>query len=138
PALFFLILALPCFVFAQTNPATTEANTEPCPNPKKLRAMCEMVGDWTKDSEPQGKYEYLYQRRFLEAACVDLEKDSKEEMSKKISRVWKENEDKLICNNTQFEMGNGNIIKFAIDKSFDTFVFDVIDWKVNLNKVDET
>jgi len=132
--LFLLFLFSTSFVFSQT----AEPETSPCPNPKKLRAMCGMVGDWTKDFEPQGKYEYLYQRRFLEAACVDLEKDSKEEISKKISQVWIENEDKFICNNTQFDVGNGNIIKFAVVKNFDTFIFDIIDWKVNLNKVDET
>jgi len=137
-AFLFLIVAIPRLALAQADHTAAEVNTEPCPNPKKLRSMCGMVGDWTKDPEPQGKYEYLYQRRFLEAACVDISKDSNDEIARKISQVWKENEDKLICNNTQFEVGNGNIIKFAVDKSFDTFIFDIIDWKVDLNKVDDT
>lgn len=125
-----------CFVTFISMSQPTDGT--PCPNPKKLRAMCGMVGDFTKDPEPQDKYEYLYQRRIFEAACVDLYKDSADEIARKVSQLWKENEDLLICNNTQFEVINGNIIKFAIDKSFDTFIFDLIDWKVDFNKVDET
>jgi len=113
-------------------------NDTECSNPKKLRGMCAVVGDLTEDSEPQGKYKYLYQRKIFEAACVDINKDSEEEIARKVSKVWKENEDKLICNNTRFEVANGNIIKFAVDSTFDSFLTDIATWKINLNKVDET
>jgi hypothetical protein len=123
-ALFFLIFALPCLVFAQAGPAAADVEEEPCPNPKKLRGLCGFVGSFTRDSNPEGKYEYLYQRRILEAACVDVNNDSEEEIARKVSQVWKENENTLICNNTEFEVSNGNIIKYAIDARFDSFVFD--------------
>ncbi len=130
----FLFLFSTSFAFAQT----TEPETSPCPNPKKLRGLCAVVGDLTEDSNPQGKYKYVYQRRIFEAACVDVNKDSEEEIARKVSKVWRENEDKLICNSTRFEVGNGNIIKFAVNTAFDSFISDVAIWKVDLNKVDET
>jgi hypothetical protein len=109
-----------------------------CPNPKKLRGLCNFVGDITEDNKPQGKYRYMYQRRLLEAACVDLEKDSEEEIGKKISAMWKEYEDTLICNNIQFDVSNGSVIKYAVNMQFDVFISNLATWKVNFNKVDET
>ena len=109
-----------------------------CPNPKKLRGMCMLIDSQDRDPNPQGHFVYKYQRKFLEAACVDVNKDSEAVIAQKISKVWKENESTLICNNTKFDVGNGNIIKFAVNLKFDSFITDMTYWKVNLNKVDET
>ncbi|MBW8359257.1 MAG: hypothetical protein K0M63_05555 [Weeksellaceae bacterium] len=119
-------------VFAQTT------ETTPCPNPKKLRGLCMFVDSAEKDPNPQGRFVWKYQRKFLEAACVDVKKDSEEEIGKKISKVWAENERTLICNNTKFDVTNGNLIKFAVNLKFDEFILDMAQWKVNFNKVDET
>lgn len=109
-----------------------------CPNPKKLRGLCMFVSSKEEDSNPQGRFVWKYQRKLLEAACIDVKKDSEEEIGKKIAKVWKDNEATLICNNTKFDVANGNIIKFAVNLKFDEFLIDVTKWKVNLNKVDET
>lgn len=118
--------------------ARAAAEETVCPNPKKLRGLCMFVGDKEKDPNPLGKFVYKYQRKFLEAACVDIKKDSEEEITKKISNVWSENEKTLICNNTQFGVANGNIIKYAVNLKFDEFLIDMTQWKVNLNKVDDS
>ena len=109
-----------------------------CPNPKKLRGMCMLIDSQDKDPNPQGHFVYKYQRKFLEAACIDVNKDSEEVIAQKISKVWKDNENTLICNNTKFDVSNGNIIKFAVNLKFDSFITDMTYWKVNLNKVDKT
>ncbi len=73
----------------------------------------------------------------MEAACVDSENDSVEVRNEKIGRMWKAFENKeLVCNSLQFDVPNGNIIKYAAMMNFDTFIRDVIRWNVNLNKVD--
>lgn len=108
-----------------------------CPNPKKLRGLCMFVDSKEKDSNPQGRFVWKYQRKLLEAACADPTKDSEEEIGRKIAKLWKDNEATLICNNTKFDVGNGNIIKFAVNLKFDEFLIDMTYWKVNLNKVDE-
>ena len=109
-----------------------------CPNPKKLRGLCMFVSGKEEDPNPQGRFVWKYQRKLLEAACADPAKDSEEVIGRKISKLWKENESTLICNNTKFDVANGNILKFAVNLKFDEFLIDVTRWKVNLNKVDET
>lgn len=109
-----------------------------CPNPKKLRGLCMFVDSKEQDPNPQGRFVFKYQRKLLEAACVDVKKDSEEEIGKKISKVMQENEKTLICNNLKFDVANGNIIKFAVNLKFDEFLIDMAQWKVNMNKVDET
>ena len=96
-----------------------------------------LVDSKEKDPNPQGRFVFKYQRKFLEAACADPIKDSEEEIARKIAKVWKDNESTLICNNTKFDVANGNIIKFAANLKFDEFMIDMTFWKVNLNKVDE-
>lgn len=109
-----------------------------CPNPKKLRGLCMYVDSKEKDPKPQGRFVFKYQRKILEAACVDVKKDSEEEIGKKISAVLKENEKTLICNNLKFDVSNGNIMKFAVNLKFDEYLIDMAQWKVDFNKVDET
>jgi hypothetical protein len=109
-----------------------------CPNPKKLRTLCMDVGSRDADPDAKGRFKYIYQKKLMQAACADPIKDSEEEIGKKIAKVWKENEDTLICNNTQFSVPNGSVIKYAVDMRFSEFIYDVVDWKINLNKVDET
>ncbi|MFP5384663.1 MAG: hypothetical protein ACLGHN_01195 [Bacteriovoracia bacterium] len=108
-----------------------------CSNPKKLRGLCMYVGDMEKDPNPQGRFVYKYQRKILEAACVDVNKDDEATIAKKIAKVWKENEDQLTCDNIQFDVVSGSIIKFAVSLKFDSFVLDMAKWKVNLNRVDK-
>jgi hypothetical protein len=118
--------------------ATVAQEETLCPNPKKLRGLCMFVSSKEEDPNPQGRFVWKYQRKLLEAACIDVKKDNEEEIGKKIAKVWKDNEATLICNNTKFDVANGNIIKFAVNLKFDEFLIDVTKWKVNLNKVDET
>ena len=122
-----------------SNKVVTPATEVPtvCPNPKKLRGLCMFVDSKEKDPNPQGRFVWKYQRKLLEAACADLAKDSEEEIGRKIAKLWKDNEAILICNNTKFDVSNGNIIKFAVNLKFDEFLIDMTFWKVNLNKVDE-
>lgn len=104
----------------------------------KLRGLCSTVSERGKDPNPQGRYTWRYQRKILEASCVDVATDSEELIAQKVSKMWKENEETLICNNTQFDVSNGNLIKFAVTVNFDEFILDAADWKVNFNKVDKT
>ncbi len=109
-----------------------------CPNPKKLRGLCMFVDSKEREPNSQGRFVFKYQKRLLEAACADPIKDSEEEIGRKIAKLWKDNEAILICNNTKFDVANGNIIKFAVNVKFDHFLIDLAHWKIDFNKVDET
>ena len=116
--------------------AQVAAASTTCPNKTKLTSICLMIGNRMKDPKPIDFNEYMYNRRILEASCVDPEKDSEEEKIKKIQKMWSQFEGELVCNSLTFDVVNGSYLKFAVANKFDEFINDVIDWKVNLNRVD--
>lgn len=116
-----------------------EDKTQPCPNLKKLENICIYIDSRGKDPKPKGDYVYMYQRRLLDAACVDVEKDSEEVIGEKIRKMWDAAfaQQKLNCQSVQFYPSGGNILKFAVSSKFTEFIDDAIWWKVNLNFIDE-
>ena len=92
-----------------------------------------IVGSRSKDDQNPDKQ--LYERKISEAACINTN-DSEQVKHEKIRNAWSTYEDDLKCNNTQFEVTDGHLLKYAVTTSFDNFIEDVIKWKVNLNKVD--
>ena len=134
-ALLLMLCLNPVAVLAD---AAQGAAPKICPNPKALRGLCMFVGNMTNDEDHKGRYRWRYQQKLIEAACVDITVDSEEEIGRKIAKVWKDNEDTLICNNTSFDVSNGNLIKFAVNVKFDEFILDIAAWGVELNKVDST
>ena len=116
-----------------------EDKTQPCPNLKKLENICIYIDSRGKDPKPKGDYVYMYQRRLLDAACVDVEKDSEEVIGEKIRKMWDAAfaQQKLNCHSIQFYPSGGNILKFAVSSKFTEFIDDAIWWKVNLNFIDE-
>ena len=112
----------------------------PCPNPEKLEQFCSSVGALEPDDEETTgpKYRYYYQRQVFEASCVAPD-DAGEVRNRKIAQMWKRFEKReLVCNNLQFDVVNGSVIKFAAGRLFDSFIRDVIRWQIDLNKVDES
>lgn len=112
----------------------------PCPNAEKLDQFCSSVGGIEPDDEVTSgpKYKYYYQRQVHEAACV-LPDDPVQVRNRKIAQMWKRFENKeLVCNNLQFDVANGNVMKYAAGRLIDPFIRDVIRWQVDLNKVDAT
>lgn len=117
--------------------AVKKTAVDQCPNAEKLDQFCSSVGGLEADDEG-GEYKYYYQRQIFEASCTTL-KEAENTRNSKIAAMWKKFENKeLICNNLQFDIANGNIIKYAASRSIDPFIRDVVKWKVNLNKVDQT
>lgn len=116
------------------------AQAGPCPNAEKLDQFCSSVGGIEPDDEVTNgpKYRYYYQRQVFEASCVNPG-DPVDVRNRKIAQMWKRFENKeLICNNLQFDVSNGSVIKYAVAKLIDPFIRDVIRWQVDLNKVDQT
>jgi hypothetical protein len=114
-----------------------QGQSECTPQPRKLRLLCSSVGDGDLDANPETNIKFRYHRHIYTAACVDPAKDEDETIAKKIVKIWNENEDQLNCNNSRFDVVNGNVIKYAVSMQFDEFLLDVTRWKVNLNKVDD-
>ncbi|ODS90112.1 MAG: hypothetical protein ABS44_01760 [Chryseobacterium sp. SCN 40-13] len=126
--LLLLFLFSASFAFSQT----AEPETSLCPNPKKLRGLCTMVGSRMKDRE---KVDHLYRTRFIEASCLDGS-ESEADQNKKIRDTWMAMENEFVCDSNQFDVIKGNILKYAVSTKFDDFIEDAIRWKVNLNRID--
>lgn len=124
----------------QVNPivkTVLSAQTAGCPNWNKIKDICVDISNKSSDPNPIARnLRFTYQRKVYEAACVDVQKDDQATINRKVSAMWANFENKLTCNNLQFDVNNGSVIKFAAVSNFDPFIYDMIKWKVNLNKVD--
>jgi hypothetical protein len=129
----FIILGL-CLLIGFYSYSQTDI---PCYDASKLKNLCMYIGSRMPDPNPVNpKYEYLYERRILEAACVDMVKDSEEEIARKVSHLWDVIGDKMICNNLAFDVKDGSVLKYGLVTLFDQLVYDILKWKINLNKPD--
>ncbi len=109
-----------------------------CPNARRLRHICMSIDDRVEDPQPLAShYKFEYERMILEGACVNLQSDSREVQRQKIQALWRQAEGQLVCNSPRFGIQNGSIIKYAMNSLFDDFIENVLNWGVNLNKVDE-
>jgi tetratricopeptide (TPR) repeat protein len=106
---------------------------------RKLLGLSMLIDSVEKDPQPQGRFVWKYQRKILEAARVNLDTETEEEIGRKVAAMWKvcDELDVTICNNTKFDVSNGNVIKFAVNLKFDEFLIDMVHWNVGFNKVDE-
>lgn len=112
-----------------------EANN--CPSKAKLTGLCNTVSLRTKDTAKDSSFVYTYQKKVFEAACADPDKDSEEEVSKKIREMWTAYQDDLVCDSSAFDVSRGSILKYAVAMKFNDFLEDAaMVWKINLNKVD--
>lgn len=110
------------------------ALADDCPSPAKLPAVCMAISNAQKDTS--GKYTFHYEKLICDAACV-ASSDTDEVRGDKIRRMWKANEDKLVCNSPRFDVQQGNVLKYAASVRFEDFLFDAaMVWKVDLNRVD--
>ena len=153
---FAKIILLNLLSLAFFSPAISQ-NTTDCFKPNALKNLCMMIDGRMKyessdkildslllHSSPAKLKEiieppyYLFQKKIYEAAWVDFYKDSREVAFAKIRRMWLQYEDKLVCNGLNFDVINGNLIKYAINTKFDDFIDVVSEWGINLNKVDES
>lgn len=118
--------------------AAQSVTDPPCANEAKLRGICAAVSNQDQTAEETQKYPYRYTRKIFEASCVDMYNDPDEVIAQKVSAMWARNADRLTCTDTSFDVEKGSIIRYAVNAKFDKFIWDVVGWKIDLNKVDES
>jgi hypothetical protein len=99
--------------------------------------ICSLIGGMNRDREPDSPYLYLYERNVYRASGVDIDNDTEEEIAERVGAMWEEAYPTLVCNNTQFDVREGNILKFAVAIRFGEFIEDAawlwnIHWAFNL------
>lgn len=118
---------------------TATAQKTNCNEPLMMGALCSSVSERRQDTREESPYEYEFEERINKLACVDIAKDTPEVIYKKIQDFWINNENKIVCSDSSFNVVNGNILKLAVYKSFSEFLDKAVyDWKVPLNTVDDS
>lgn len=117
--------------------ATFAAPNSLRPDPEKLRGICYTVVSQIKDNDPKSPFQYMFEKRIYEAAGATYEEPD-DVIAHKISKLFAENEQALICEGSDFDVTEGNILKYAISGRTFAFINKAIDeWHVNLNVVDK-
>ncbi len=115
----------------------TSTKKEDCPNKEKLIDICDSISLRVVEKEKKDLYYYEYERKILEASCVDQLKDSEDVISNKVKLLWEKHEDLLVCTNANFDVTRGNVLKLAVYRRLDSLLEDaVLVWKINLNRID--
>ena len=104
-----------------------------CPDPGQVKALCMMVNTHMKNPDASSD-KYMYQVRMKKAACVSATDSTKTAQQKLHDFLAMHT--LPTCNNLQFDVLDGNILKFAVSAKFDDFLIDMIDWGADLNTVD--
>ena len=129
-----LMLFISNFATAQQSQVKLECN-----EPLMMGALCSCVSDRRQDTRDDSPYEYEFEERIYRLACVDIEKDTKEMINKKIHDWWVKNDKNVVCSGTSFHVMRGSILILAVYRSFTEFLDKAVyDWKVPLNTVDES
>jgi hypothetical protein len=107
-----------------------------CANPKPLIGICNSI--YQKREEPkESPFAYYYERQIYEASCAK-HGEPEEVIKKKIQNMWlKLDNPHLKCNQANFGVDHGNVLKYAL--KMDEFFFlglAVEVWEVNLNSID--
>ncbi len=110
----------------------------PEPQERDYRLICGDVAFKDKVIETERKYyEYLYEKRLLQFACVDLKNDDEETILRKVKLFWNNYRTKCKCDAINFNIPNGNILKYSIAKNtFDFIETLVLDYELDINFAD--
>lgn len=76
----------------------------------------------------------------VRAAGVQINSKPSAAEKNQVRLMWNRFEEKglLVCNNLQFDVANGSILKFAASSLFDPFIYFAADVKIGLTHVDES
>ena len=107
------------------------------PTEADIRLWC---GDIVTKSKVYGEeaefYDYLYEKRLWQMACVDAKNDSEETIKKKIVAWWNKYKLDCYCNSPTFGVPNGGILKFAISQRHIDFIRVLANYDLDINFID--
>lgn len=107
-----------------------------CPPPKSIdyKALCADIGSKAKVPEKEQEfYEYTYERRILQLACVNIGVDDEETTKRKLVLFWNKYKKNCKCDSVEFNVQNGNILKFAISQNMPTVIETLASYGLDIN-----
>lgn len=123
---------------AQATPAPRATTLTFPVDPEKVRGICGDIYGNIRDKTNKAQWSFAFERKVYEAANVDFRVDSDDTARAKINTLWKNYQDYFTCDVGDFDVTNGNVLKYAVNiRAFgvvDTFVKI---WGVDLNIIDK-
>lgn len=107
-----------------------------CADPTYLAGICVDVYQRIK-AKPNSRHKFAYEEKLHLAAGADITNDSKELVAAKLSYMWSQLHSALTCDTANFDVQQGNILKYAIKlENWEFLVKAAQLWRVPLNYVD--
>ena len=100
-----------------------------CPEPERVdyAKICAYSRD-KRVAEEESPVDYLFQEILLKMSCVDLKNDSQETIIQKVNCMWNKYKTKFACDSLEFNVPNGNVLKFTLNFNFPDFVYYMGDY----------
>lgn len=118
--LIFTISAL--FGEAQSTNLGKEDCNIPPPKATDIKELCDCIAVKEKPVEKDKElFDFAFDKRLLNLAKADIEKDGYELIVKKLQCFWEKYKTLFRCRSTTFNVENGSLLKFAITESFMSF-----------------
>ena len=134
---FLAILALHAATSAQEASVSTQGMPGDAAAAKSLRNICMAVSDLARSTREGSGYRYVAIEKLMHASGV-TEKDDAALRSQKLQATWTTYRGALVCNSLQFDVQNGSVLKYAVIRNFDAFVYFAAENKLGLTQVDQT
>lgn len=132
---FFRAAAVAALGIVFLTSAARAADQQPLTKLPSRDRISRLCVDISSQAESIAGNRYSYQDVIYGAASTTANSPDRNE---KIKALWEKNRVRLICNNLQFDVADGNILKYAVVMLFHSFIYDVIDWGIPLNTVDQS
>ncbi|MCL9998178.1 MAG: hypothetical protein NBV68_02250 [Erythrobacter sp.] len=134
-----MLFKLALFAVATSVAATPGDGRQPPPSDDFVGGLCAAVESKVLENAPSyNQVTYLYQQFIAEASGVQFT-DSSEQYNSKIATWLNANMPTLLCNTSNFNPRNGNILKLAVARQNNSFINDaILNWKIDLNQIDAT
>ena len=112
------------YIFPPAQTTSIKATNEDCDCvevPLDFAKLC----SYTKDKRVSklDEYTYDFEEILLKMACVDLKKDSRETIIRRVNCMWNKYKTKCKCDSLGFNVPNGNIAKYVINFNFPEFYY---------------
>ena len=124
-----MIIGLQGFCFGQ-------GSSEKCPEPTldQIMGVCNAIYD-KKEASISSGLSYEFQEYLWQMSCADSKIDSVESAKIKIKMMWEKDKENFRCYKyPNVTVTDGNILKFAMDTNFSTFVINAVrKYDLNMN-----
>jgi hypothetical protein len=106
---------------------TVAAVADGCPAPEKVdyAKICSYSRD-KKLAPEDSELNYLFEQQILKMSCATEGKDSPQAIKQKTSIMWNTYRTKFACDSLEFNVPNGNILKFSMNFNFPDFIYTMV------------